>query len=327
MFSAGLLLCFISAPGLVDASLPEAGLKISLPSDPVLVVSGVDPDAPQSVNRMVWESKSSEGRVRISFEQWKKPQFAPEKALELFARRKLGLDSGFSISESKIGDYAASRLDLDTSSLFRAKSGTEAWQIEFQGVDKLDISQILASAKFSSDQEIVGTYDPFGNLQDVGPSPRPNPDIGPVTLQKLTEAHITLNSPVKLEKHASDALPAGILAISEWFGRKDNSDIFVSYFKLAENKTLDMSGWIAAYGDRLRTDGVLNFKPSISKFQVTGGDGRQILGTGDLGGQKATIQVILVVKGSQCWSIQTRVTGTTTSKLHESVKKSLTFLP
>lgn len=327
MFSAGLLLCIVSAPGLVDASLPEAGLKISLPTDPVLVASGVDPDSPQSVNRMVWESKSDGGQVRISFEQWKKPQFAPEKALELFARRRLGLDSGFTISESKIGGYSASRLDLNSQTLIRAKSGNDAWQIEFKGVDKLEISQIIASAKFAADQEIEGTYDPYGNLQDVGPSPRPTPDIGPSKVQKLPEAHISLASPIKLEMRQSEAPPTGITAISEWFGRRDNTDVFVSYFKLAENKTLDMSGWIAAYGDRLRTDGVLNFKPNISKFQVPGGDGRQIIGTGDLGGQKASIQVILVVKGSQCWSIQTRVTGTTASKIHESVKKSLTFLP
>lgn len=289
-------------------------MRLDLPSQPKLAATGVSGDQPQIIERMVWESAGQGVKVQVSYDRWNRTQFAPERSLELVARRQLGLTDGYEVQPAELGELKGAILIVGSAAapqlmIFRAKSGPEGWQIQVQG-SREAAEAVRKSVAISAKPEPNGLFDEWGNRialsQNVSPLPSPT---GPTFRRNTLEAaKVAFEAPFVLEERTLQRRESaeGISDISEWFGREQGTEIYVSYFRLEGDRSLDMPGWVAAYGQRMRTDGFLEFSPDIERISLEGAEGRVIFGQAKRAGQPVQIQIMLVIRGQDCWAIQSR---------------------
>lgn len=333
---AALLACGVfSAHGWELRELQEAGISLYLPSEPVLSQVGPDPALPQSVERIVWVSKGMGVTATVTYERWKSPQFAPDASLELMARRQLGLQKGFVLQPSVLGGHLGSLMLIQdvkgtTRAVSRAKSGVESWQIDLkpdEGVlDEETLNGLQESVAINAEPEQEGLYSTWGTLNaqiQPAPMPRPLPEK-PLT---LSDAFLSLKSPVPLLPKARKSEPGAdsiFSSIKEWAGREEGIEIVLSFFQIKNSQTLDLGGWVAAYGRSLELEGFVNLSPNVEQIKMGSVQGRRIIAKAESSTGGAHIQVILLSKGQRCWAIQVRTPSDSSySGIQEGVFKSI----
>lgn len=336
MYAAfGLACVAFSAQGWELRELQEAGLSLYLPAEPALSQAGPDPSTPQSVERFVWVSKGMGVTATISYERWKSPHFAPEAALDIMARRQLGLQKGFVLQPATLGGHLGSILLVQdtkgvTRAISRAKSGNEAWQVDLKPdsgtLDEETLQGLQESVAISAAPELEGLYSTWGTLNaqiQPAPQPRPLPDK-PII---LAGAYLSLKSPVALTPRTRPATPGTdsiFASIKEWSGREEGIDIALSFFQIKPSQALDLGGWVGAYGTSLEKEGFKNITPDVEQVKLGSLNGRRIFATADSASGPIQIQVILLAEGQRCWALQMRTpAGAPYLQLHEAVFKSI----
>jgi hypothetical protein len=153
--------------------------------------------------------------------------------------------------------------------------------------------------------------------------PRPLPDK-PLT---LADAFLTLRSPVPLLPKARKAEPGAdsiFSSIKEWAGRDEGVEVVLSFFQIKNSQSLDLGGWVAAYGKSLEQEGFVNLSPNVEQIKMGTVQGRRIIAKADSAAGVAHIQVILLSKGQRCWAIQVRTPSEASYEgMQEGIFKSI----
>lgn len=339
MIAATLLGCAVlSTQGWELRDLGEAGISLMSPAPFRLISAGSASDSPQSVERSAWRSEGGDVALTVSYERWRTPHFAPSASLEIFARRTLGMSGGAAIQPIRMGSVEGAILLVHKSdgvslAVLRAKANDEAWQIEVRPqrgpLDPAVIERVRESVSLAAVPEEAGAYDVWGNLTArVEPAPAPRP--GPRTASPLASARIALYSPIELQEKPdlrTEAEKQAVEALSEWQGSSPGAEVAVSYFRLKGGQTLDLGGWVASYGSKLRDEGLSGFSPSVEELKIKGAQGRIIRGRATLSARPLSVLIVLISRGQECWAIQARLAPTGSSDVEKDILSTLKLLP
>jgi hypothetical protein len=313
--------------------LEEGGISLASTAPFALVASGADADTPQSVERSVWRSQTETSLLTVTYDRWRSPQFDPDKSLDIFSRRVLGVMAERVIEQTELDGLPGAVLLLGsrtspTRAVLRVKSGPESWQIDIKPMEGAlaseEVERVRSSVQISTEKGEPPT-DPWGNLvQRVTAPPRPRP--GPQGPTHLKSARLALSLPFAVKESKGQRSPedrSSYLALSEWGGKEEGKEAAITYIKLRPGQTIDLSGWVAAYGETLRDEGFTQFEPAIEDFAIPGATARMIRGEATQGAKRLSIQIVLILRGPEAWAVQTRLDADSDKGIEKSVLSSL----
>ncbi len=347
--------------GLSQTQLPQAKLSLLLPGPPKLIQSGANPDMPDSVEQHVWQARSEDCVVTITYDRWRRVHFGPEQALERYARQQLGI-TDYQLKPRDAGEHHAAVLsaDIDGDHLtsLRVRSGEEAWQIDVrEDTPEAGLCEdIVESVSVQAAPEPEGKWDEWGLVAskqppveagnteiqgsqnqtqtngeghtppEVNPTPPPTAPKFKWEKQLLKEALVGIEAPIPLELVKRDLAVSERMAFSkvrEYFGSMNGVEILVTHSVLDKGMKPDLEAWADVFKNQWTSQGA----DSVGGRQSLLKDGAQGFKIAGFWESRQT-RVVLLTTGSNSWAIQIKapLNGDSTAMI-ERIVESLQLNP
>lgn len=350
-------LIVVLGAGLSQTQLPQAKLSLLLPGPAKLVQSGANPDMPDSVEQHVWQAKSEDCVVTITYDRWRRVHFGPEQALERYARQTLGL-TNYQVKPKEAGEHHGAVLSAEVKgshlTSLRVRSGEEAWQIDVREASPEPgiCDDIVNSVTVQAAPEPDGKWDEWGlvavkqppvedpplqattggsgstgsqgsntqNPPEVNPTPPPTAPKFKWETQTLAEALVRMDAPIKLELVKRDLDVAERMAFSkvrEYYGKLNGVEVLVTHSVFDKGLKPDLEAWADVFKNQWTAQGA----GTVGGRQSILRDGAQGFKFGGFWESRQT-RVVLLTTGSNSWAIQIKapLNGDSTSMIERMIE-------